>query len=1308
RAPYDVIRVPLFAPTFSEGGKATGELRIAGLFTSSAYVEPPRQIPYLRDKVQRVIAESGHPQESHAAKALANVLDTFPRDELFQIDARELAQWAQAIVDLELRPRVRVFVRRDRLDRLASVLVYAPRDRYSSEVRQRIGDVLSKRLGGEIASFQPAFLEGGLVRIQFVLARNGTPPSDTQSLESEIADLFRTWEDRVASAQAGSIHPAVARLAPRMPQSYRGAVEPQRALVDMAAVDALKAEAPLKVDFYRPGNDPVSAGRRMCATVIRQGGPMPLSDRVPLLENLGFSVIEETTHIVPPSKGTSEPSVALHIMELETNEGPNADRAATDDRLEDTFVAVATGRAANDKFNRLVPAAGATWREVTILRAYAGYLRQLAVPFGISIIADALNHNAGIVRDLLELFHLRFNPEFEGLSDAGAAARKPKEALLLQRIETSLASVQSLDEDRILRLMLNLITATLRTNAFQHPPEGTDADTLAFKLDPRAIDAVPQPKPYREIWVSGPRVDGVHLRFGPVARGGLRWSDRPTDFRTEVLGLVKAQLVKNAVIVPTGAKGGFVPKLLPRNGPRDAIQAEGTAAYKVFIGALLDVTDNLVDGKIVPPKRVVRHDGDDPYLVVAADKGTATFSDTANDISKTRGHWLGDAFASGGSAGYDHKKMGITARGGWECVKRHFREMGTNIDTTSVSVIGIGDMSGDVFGNGMLLSRHLKLVAAFDHRDIFIDPKPDPAVSFAERARLFALPRSSWQDYDKTKISTGGGVFSRQAKSVALSPEVKAVLGIGADVTALAPFDLMRAILKAKADLLWFGGIGTYVRASTETDEQAGDRANDAIRVTGSELNVAVVGEGANLALTQRGRMEFALRGGRLNTDFIDNSAGVNSSDQEVNIKIALSGAIASGKLKEADRNALLATMTDEVAQACLANNHAQGLTLSLATASAAQDIGIYARLMEDLEARGLLDRRLEALPSRSEIAERMKAGRGLVRPELCPLLSFSKIALIQDLLASPLPERLPGLTRGYFPKTLQERFPEALASHRLAREIAATEAANTVINRLGPAGVRFIADATGRATHEVVGAALTAQHVTGIDTLWRQVDALDGKISNDAQFALYQRLAQNLMQQTSRFARLGVGLDGPETFDAGNRESIEKALRTLATVDASARDKLKAQGAPPEIAQGIASLGALDQLAPVVSSLRRRGAGKDAVAAAGAFKALATALPFADTAQRLSTVAASDYYDKLALATADAQINDGARVLAESALDAGALQPWLTARAPQLGKIAALMRTLADDPALTVSRSVVVAGQIAERMREAAVAGSR
>ena len=850
---------------------------------------------------------------------------------------------------------------------------------------------------------------------------------------------------------------------------------------------------PVAIDFYRQAGDPPA---RLNAAVYRFGGPISLSRRVPVLENLGFQAVDERSYRLMPQFPNGPRPATLHDMVLETADGSPIDLTLHDERLEACFRAVFGGEADNDNFNRLVVSAGADWRSVAALRACAAYLRQLGSPFGPRYIADTLHRHGGVTRDLLELFHLRIDPARK----LEPGQRKAAEAPSRQRIEGALAAVPSLDEDRIIRQVLNLIDAIVRTNYYQAGPDGRAPETIAFKFDGKAVEAAPQPRPFREVWVYAPRVEGVHLRFAPIARGGIRWSDRAQDFRTEVLGLVRAQLVKNAVIVPSGAKGGFLPKRLPRAGSRDEVQREGIAAYRTFISALLDITDNIKDGKTAPPRHLVRHDRDDPYLVVAADKGTATFSDIANEISLVHDFWLGDAFASGGSSGYDHKEMGITARGAWECVKRHFRELNVDIQRQPFRVVGVGDMSGDVSATACCCrSRSTS------------SPPSTIATSSSTRAPTHrpALPSAAACSICRGRagrtttgpaISEGGGVFPRSAKAIPLSAETKALLGL--DVASLTPAELIRAILKYKADLLWFGGIGTFIRASGERDEDVGDRANDALRMTAAEINAKVIGEGANLGVTQRARIEFAQRGGRINTDFIDNSAGVNTSDQEVNIKIALQPAVRAGRLAAAARRTLLAEMADDVAAASLRNNYQQSLALSLAERRSARDVPDYALLMRSLEARGLLDRGLEALPSEMELQERHRAGRGLTRPELAVLLSYAKIALQHDILDTRVPDdpQLESWLTGYFPTLLRERYREAILAHSLRREIVALGLTNAVVNRGGPGMAMRLAGETGRSTADVGLAFMATREVFDLPRVWQRIDALDGSADGPAQ----------------------------------------------------------------------------------------------------------------------------------------------------------------------------------------------------------------
>ena len=1295
RAHMDYIGVKTYRPD----GSPKGEIRIVGLFTSQAYVRSPSEIPILRHKLDTVLAASGFAPASHDGKALLNILGTFPRDELFQIGVEQLQEWAEGILDLDTRPRVRVFARIDRFDRFVSVLAYAPRDRYTTQVRERVGALLAEAYNGRVSAFYPYFPEGPLVRVQFIVGRYGgeTPQADVAELERRIADIVRTWEDRLAdviAAQGDRAEALLAKYGAAFSAGYAEAFSAERALEDIERIERLAPGQRVVIDFHREPGEPLS---RIHAAVYSLGAPIRLSERVPVLENLGFSAIDERSYHIRPRFADGERDVTLHDMVLETGDGAGIELERHDKRLEGCFLSVFRGDADNDGFNRLIVSAGADWREAATLRAYAAYLRQLGSPFGLRYLADTLTRNAGLARDLLELFHLRCDPARR----LGAPERQAAEAPVRKRIEGALAGVPSLDEDRILRQFLNLVEATVRTSFYQ--PEAA-AGTLAFKLDSKAVEAAPQPRPFREIWVYSPRVEGVHLRFGPIARGGIRWSDRAQDFRTEVLGLVRAQLVKNAVIVPSGAKGGFLPKQLPRLGTREEVQKEGVAAYRIFISALLDITDNIKGSKVAPPARAVRHDADDPYLVVAADKGTATFSDIANEISTAHNFWLGDAFASGGSAGYDHKKMAITARGAWECIKRHFREMDIDIQRQPFRVVGVGDMSGDVFGNGMLLSEHIQLVAAFDHRDIFIDPNPG-AGALAERKRLFDLPRSSWQDYDKAKISKGGGVFSRGAKSIALSAEMRSLLGI--DAANLTPTELIRTVLRCQTDLLWFGGIGTYLRASTETDADVGDRANDPLRITAAEVRAKVIGEGANLGMTQRARIEFAQRGGRIDTDFIDNSAGVNTSDQEVNIKIALGPAMRSGKLAPAARVELLADMTEDVAAASLRNNYQQSLALSLAEGKSAAELADYALLMRALEAGKLLDRTLEALPTDMELQERARAGRSLARPELAVLLSYAKIALQHDLLESAVPdepELEPWLT-GYFPPLLRERFAGDIKKHSLRREIIALGLTNTIVNRGGPAMAVRLADETRRTTADVAYAFLAAREVFELPALWQRIDALDGKVKGEAQLGLYQATRGLVNAQTFWFLRDGAALSDLAGAIARHRAGLAALKPALADILPHRRraeleragHRLIDGGIPADLATDIAALDVLG-LAPSITKIAEETR-TATLEAARAYLAIGEHLRIPDLAAKAGAIATPDYYDRLAVAQAMSQLDTALAAFTRQFIRAGGgeVEAWLAGQGDRLVRVKATLEEIAGEGTCTVSRLLVAAGQLSD-----------
>ena len=1215
-------------------GRLEGEMRLVGLFTSTAYTGSTRSIPYIRHKVAQVMLKAGFDPASHSGKALMNVLENYPRDELFQLDRETLYRFAMDAMSLIERPRIRALVRADRFDRFVSILVFVPKDRYDTGVRHRIGEFLAKTFDGRVSAALPAYPEGPLARTHYIIGRHGgtTPVVDRATVEAGIADIIRTWSDklraRLGSEPAGAEGTSAAQsYAEAFGAAYREAFTPEEALRDIATLRTLGAARPHAIDVYRKRGD---QGARASLKVFAHGQPLTLSRRVPLLENLGFTVNNERTYRIVPTGAGSQPHF-LHDMTIERARGGDIDVAALDGRLEAALMALLDGETESDRFNALVTEAGLTWREAMILRAYALYLRQIGAPFGHNYIADVLAKYPELTAKLVELFATRFDPA----RDIPVSARKAAGDALTAEIVAALEKVSNIDEDRIIRRYLNLIEATLRTNVYQRGVDGAHRPAMAFKFDAPAVQGLPLPKPAFEIFVHSTRVDGVHLRFGKVARGGLRWSDRPMDFRTEILGLVKAQQVKNAVIVPVGAKGGFVPKRLPPPGERDAWLKEGTESYKVFIGALLDLTDNLVGATLEPPRDVVRIDGDDPYLVVAADKGTATFSDTANAISLARGHWLGDAFASGGSQGYDHKKMGITARGAWECVKRHFRELDIDIQTTPFTVAGVGDMSGDVFGNGMLLSPAIKLVAAFDHRDIFLDPAPEPVRAFAERQRLFNLPRSSWQDYDKALISPGGGIFPRSAKDIPLSREVQALLGL--TIERASPQEVMTAILRARVDLLWFGGIGTYIRAGSETDAEAGDRANDAIRITGNDLNCRVIGEGANLGLTQRGRIEAAQRGIRLNTDAIDNSAGVNTSDVEVNLKIALARPVSEGRLQESERNALLAEMTDDVARLVLRNNYLQSLALSLAERRGAAGLAELQRQMQGLEARGRLDRGVEYLPGDSEIARRIAAGQGATRPELAVLLAYAKLSFFDDLIVSKVPDDpyfADELDR-YFPERLRKRFAEAVTEHRLRREIVATQLANIVINRCGPAAVAHFAETTGKDVPAVAAAYALTRDAFGLLDLNAAIDALDTRIPGAVQIDLYARVQETLLQRMSWFLKNTDlrGALGPEVkrFQRG-----VAAARQSATISADA--ELIAQGVPEGLARDIAGLSALASAQDAVlvaettgASIENALATLDAVAdrlGTGRIRSIARQMDTRDRFDRLVIERAADGVD--------------------------------------------------------------------------------
>jgi glutamate dehydrogenase len=1163
RGYMDYVGVKRYGPD----GRPSGEVRFVGLFTAEAYEAPAREVPLIRRKVARVMARANVVPDGHSEKRLRNIVETYPRDELFQMSEDELLAIATGILHLYDRPRVKLFARRDPFDRFVSVLFFVPRDRYDSGVRQRAGAILAEAFGGRVSAYYPSFSDAPLARVHFII---GVSPGahkepDLAEVEAAVAETARTWEDRFEAAvreggvPAGKVADTLARYARAFSPGYRDRYDAAEALTDLAVVDSIGDE-PVRVRAYRLASDAPIYFR---FKLYRPGGAAPLADVLPILEHMGLkAIIEEGFPICRDGA-----RVWVHEFLIEDEAGEKLVFADVAAAFESAFVAVWTGLTESDGFNRLVLELGVSWREAALIRALARFRQQTGLDPSQAVQEAALSDNPDVSRLILKLFAVKFDPALKGPRDDGA---------LMAEIVEALQAVASLDADRVLRRLALLVGAIKRTNFYADKPY------ISFKVASGELEDLPAPKPFREIFVWAPHVEGVHLRFGPVARGGLRWSDRRDDFRTEVLGLVKAQQVKNAVIVPVGSKGGFYPKALPKGGTPEAVREAAIAAYKTFLFGLLDLTDNIdAAGAVVHPEGIVIHDEDDPYLVVAADKGTATFSDIANAVAEDYGFWLGDAFASGGSAGYDHKEMGITARGAWEAVKRHFREAGKDIQSEPFTVVGCGDMSGDVFGNGMLLSRQTRLIAAFDHRHIFIDPDPDPAVSFAERQRLFELPRSSWDDYDRARMSKGGEVFARSLKSITLSPEAAAALDL--KPAPMTPAEVITAILKSRAELLYLGGIGTYVKARTESHADAGDKANDSLRVDGADLRCKVVGEGANLGLTQAGRIEFARAGGRINTDAIDNSAGVDSSDHEVNIKILTGMAERAGKLTRADRDVLLASMTDEVAVHVLAHNYDQTLALSLLEQTAAAELDAHGQFMAELVARGRLDRKVEGLPGPAALTELAQAGKGLTRPELAVLLAYGKLDLFHDVVASEAPDDafFFQTLKGYFPGPLA-KFEDEMARHRLRREIIATVIGNDIVNICGPTFPSRLRASAGCDTAALVVAFEAARRVLRIDEAWDAVAALDGKIPAAGQMALFQALAAAQRAQTfwlARRAKAGVTV---QALIDEFRPAVDE-LKTLIPAVLSPYE----QKAVARRAKGFVQAGAPEDLAAQVASLQ-------------------------------------------------------------------------------------------------------------------------
>jgi glutamate dehydrogenase len=1243
RAYMDYIGVKRFGPD----GRPSGETRFVGLFTAEAYDKTATQVPLVRRKVANALTRAGKVAGSHSEKRLRNILENYPRDELFQIEESELLGIALGILHLHDRPRIKTFTRQDPFDRFVSVLAFIPRERFDASVRERIGAILARAWGGRLSAWYPQLSDQPLVRIHYIIGvtPGDHPCPDQVALDAEIAEAGRSWIDRFESALRSAdvddvaVGPLSARWAEAFDVAYRARYDAAEAVRDLQAVDSLNDSGladggePVAVRAFRLDGE---GSLNFRFKLYRRGAAVPLSDVLPILADMGLKTLEEWGHALRPA---GEAQIHVHEFLLEDPRGSDLQFTDVKGPFEAAFSAVWTGLTESDGFNRLVLELGVDWREAALVRTLARYRQQTGLDPSQAVQEEALRDYPAVARGLLALFAAKFDPAAGG----DAASREAAVGRLVETINAQLQDVKSLDHDRALRRMVLLVQAIKRTNYYQAGPGGRPKAHISIKIASRELADLPLPKPFREIFVWAPHIEGVHLRFGPVARGGLRWSDRRDDFRTEVLGLVKAQQVKNAVIVPVGSKGGFFPKhlaaIVRAGGDRDAQQAEAIRAYRTFLSGLLDITDNIAgDGSVVPPSSVVRFEGDDPYLVVAADKGTATFSDIANGISADYGFWLDDAFASGGSVGYDHKVMGITARGAWEAVKRHFREMGKDIQSEPFTVVGVGDMSGDVFGNGMLLSKAIKLVAAFDHRDIFIDPNPDPATSWVERDRMFKLPRSSWQDYDSSKISRGGGVFPRSAKSIQLTPEIKAALDIQEDV--LDPAALMKAILLAPAELLYFGGIGTYVKAPTETDAQVGDKANDAIRVDGGELRARVIGEGANLGLTQAGRIAFALSGGRINTDAIDNSAGVDSSDHEVNIKILTGAAIASGALKAADRNALLASMTDEVGLKVLAHNYDQTLAVSLQEDDGPGALDAQQQFMLWLGARGRLDRKVEGLPDDARLAERKLAGQALTRPELAVLTAYSKLELFDEIVASAAPDD------AFFKQTLVRYFPAPLAKfeadmqrHRLRREIVSTILSNEIVNMCGPTFPERLRQSARCDTAAMVLAFEASRQIFRLDQAWDEVSALDLKIPAAAQTALYQEISTVLRRQTFWLARRAVRPGATVQALIGAYQPAADALRAVggSVLSRFEQSRLEARvqtfvslGAPEAMARNVGLLRPLVATADIGDLSRQAGWPEPAMAAL--YHQVGAAFDFDRLRAGAGAVPSADHFDRLAV----------------------------------------------------------------------------
>jgi glutamate dehydrogenase len=1217
RVPLDLVVVPI-----REGGRIVSLSVHAGLWTSQALKTPSEDVPVLRERLAQLDAHFGFDPKGHAGKALRHSFNSLPHDLLVSLRPEAVLDMVTTSMSLTDRPRPTLLLLRSVLKRHLFAFVWLPRDELTTRRRLAISRMIEQSAAGTLANWSVELGDGDLAQIRYTLKVEPTSPvPDIDALNERLRDMVQGWEPAVEEALGELVGTARAtRLAlgymDDFPEGYRERTKAEDAALDVLRICDLDSAHSRDARLYRHPSDAPNALR---LKTYRLAEVIPLSEAVPVFENFGFRVLEEQ-----PTPLDAGQLGYIHDFTLELRGDADVeDLLKRSPVIERTIAAVLEGKAENDGFNQLLVGAGLGPRDVVLFRAWFRYLRQTGLSYSLSTVVEALRRAPSVSRGLIALFDARHDPKADGARDAAVKAAE-------DAINLGLSHVAAIDEDRILRLIRGVIDATLRTNAFAE----SSREALAFKLNSSLVPGLPAPVPWREIWVYSPRVEGIHLRGGPVARGGLRWSDRRDDFRTEILGLLKAQVVKNAVIVPTGAKGGFYPKQLPPMSDRDAWMREGTESYRIFIRSLLSVTDNIVESRITHPENVTILDGEDPYFVVAADKGTATFSDIANEIAVSRGFWLGDAFASGGSQGYDHKAMGITARGAWVSVQRHFRELGVDVQTQPITVAGVGDMSGDVFGNGMLLSKTIRLVAAFDHRHIFLDPDPNAARSWEERNRLFNLPRSSWDDYDKSLISAGGGVFPRSQKSIPLTPEVRALLGIQAE--EIDPAGLMSAILKAPADVLWFGGIGTYIKARSETNAEVGDPGNDPVRVNAAELRAKAIGEGANLAITQAGRIEFAQAGGRINTDFIDNSAGVDCSDNEVNIKIPLNREMTEGRLSEEDRNTLLAEMTDDVAAIVLEDNRLQTLALSIAERGGAAALPQLVRVIEILEDSGRLNRAVEGLAGNEDLLRRAQENHGLTRPELAVLLSTSKLALQAALEAGKITED-PTLTPelcNAFPRKMQERHGEAILQHRLRREIIATKTANRLVNRLGIIAPFALAEEEGASLGQVAAAFVAAERLFAMDDLWRTLDTIE--IDEQVRLELFDQASRGLQYHVADLLRSTSADTKIEVMAEGLRpglQQLDAELSSLLREEARSqsggqRARLLELGAPPEIADRIVRLFELDGAIGIATLGQKLGI--DPIALTRAYTKLGEALGLDWAQQAANRFAARDQWERL------------------------------------------------------------------------------